>query len=71
MITPILLPVVEKNIVPDWLLRIGIRQEIEMDLAKIHKLSSEAKAQKKTRFCCSVALYSFCHHNFFNLGSLK
>lgn len=48
--TPLALPVIERNAVPDWLLRIAIRQEIEMELAKIHKLTSEERAAKVQAF---------------------
>jgi cyclopropane-fatty-acyl-phospholipid synthase len=49
-LTPIALPVIERNIVPDWILRSAIRQEIEMELAKIYKLTSEERAAKVQAF---------------------
>jgi cyclopropane-fatty-acyl-phospholipid synthase len=46
----LLLPIVERNYFPDWLLRIGIRQELEMELAKIKKLSIEERASALQKF---------------------
>lgn len=54
VITPLLLPVVERNIVPDLLLRMGIRQELEMELSKVKKLSSEEKAAALQRFIAEI-----------------
>eukprot|EP01039_Chlorochromonas_danica_P007665 gene7665-8470_t len=48
--TPLLLPIIEQNIFPDFLLRIAIRQEIEMELAKIKKLTIEEKASFLQKF---------------------
>ena len=46
-ITPAALPLLERNLVPDALIRLGIQRELEMELAKINKLTVEEKAEKK------------------------
>ncbi len=52
--TPLLLPIVERNLIPDLVLRFGIRREIEMELAKIHKLTTEEKATKTRKFVAEL-----------------
>lgn len=50
ILTPILLPIVETNLFPDWLLRIGIRRELEMELLIAKRLTVEQKQQKTIDF---------------------
>lgn len=49
-ITPAALPILERNLVPDFLIRLGIQRELEMELVKINKLSVEEKAEKNRTF---------------------
>ncbi|RYH07385.1 hypothetical protein EON65_41825 [archaeon] len=44
------MPIVERNLFPDVLLRMGIKQEIEMELVKMKKRSAEDKAAFKSAF---------------------
>lgn len=50
VITPAILPIVERNMFPDAILRIGMRRELEMELMKTKVLSAEARAAKKQAF---------------------
>jgi hypothetical protein len=49
-VTPAVLPIVEKNLVPDAVIRFGIQRELEMELQKINKLTVEEKAEKNRKF---------------------
>ena len=49
-ITPAALPILERNLVPDFLIRLGIQRELEMELVKINKLTVEEKAEKNRTF---------------------
>jgi cyclopropane-fatty-acyl-phospholipid synthase len=49
-----MLPIVEANIVPDSILRLGIRRELEMELNKIQKLTNEEKMKKKQAFIAEL-----------------
>ena len=39
VITPLILPVVERNLIPDIVLRTGIKHQLAGELAKVKKLS--------------------------------
>lgn len=49
-ITPAVLPILERNLVPDLVIRFGIQRELEMELQKINKLTVEEKAEKNRTF---------------------
>jgi hypothetical protein len=49
-ITPAVLPILERNLVPDAVIRFGIQRELEMELTKINKLTVEEKAEKNRLF---------------------
>jgi len=49
-ITPLVLPVVERNYIPDSVLRFAIRREIAMEIAKIKKLTFAELITKKLSF---------------------
>ena len=49
-ITPAVLPILERNLVPDAVIRFGIQRELEMELQKINKLTVEEKAEKNRLF---------------------
>lgn len=48
------MPIVEKNLLPDSVLRYGIRRELEAELQKIRKLSVEELMQKKVDFVAEL-----------------
>ena len=50
VLTPLILPIVERNLVPDAILRLGIRRELEMELLKVSTLTIEEKATKLRNF---------------------
>jgi len=54
ILTPLVLPIVERNLVPDAILRLGIRRELEMELAKVSTLSVEEKAEKLVKFIAEI-----------------
>ena len=39
-LTPLVLPIVERNLVPDILLRLAIKQQLKGELQKVKKLST-------------------------------
>lgn len=45
-VVPALLPIVERNLVPDSLVRFGIRRELAMELAKVKSLTTEQQMDK-------------------------
>jgi len=47
VVTPVVLPIVENNLIPDFLLRMAIRQQLGGELARVKLMSSE-DVQKKT-----------------------
>lgn len=49
-----MLPIVERNLLPDAVLRLGIRREIAMELAKINKMTAEEKATKTRDFVAEL-----------------
>lgn len=49
-VTPAVLPILERNLVPDYVIRFGIQRELEMELQKINKLTVEEKAEKNRSF---------------------
>lgn len=49
-----MLPIVERNLVPDAILRLGIRRELEMELAKVSTLTVEEKAEKLVNFIAEI-----------------
>eukprot|EP00596_Hydrurales_sp_CCMP1899_P010317 CAMPEP_0119050946 /NCGR_PEP_ID=MMETSP1177-20130426/72720_1 /TAXON_ID=2985 /ORGANISM="Ochromonas sp, Strain CCMP1899" /LENGTH=335 /DNA_ID=CAMNT_0007029973 /DNA_START=102 /DNA_END=1106 /DNA_ORIENTATION=- len=49
-ITPAVLPILERNLVPDAVIRFAIQRELEMELQKINKLTVEEKAEKTRLF---------------------
>lgn len=50
-ITPIILPtIIEKNRLPDAMLRVGMRRELQMELNKTKVLTAEQKAEKTREF---------------------
>jgi cyclopropane-fatty-acyl-phospholipid synthase len=50
IITPLVLPIVERNLIPDAIIRLGIRRELEMELLKVSTLTVEEKATKLREF---------------------
>eukprot|EP01036_Dinobryon_divergens_P024114 gene24114-32531_t len=52
--TPVLLPIVEKNLFPDVILRFGMQRELAYELNKIKKMTSETKLAKKLEFVKSI-----------------
>lgn len=54
IVTPILLPMIERNLVPDFLLRFGIRREIDMGITDIKKLTSVQKIETVQAFITQV-----------------
>ena len=50
IITPLVLPIVERNLVPDIILRTGIKQQLEGELAKVKKLSPMEIAARTSAF---------------------
>lgn len=49
-----LLPIVEKNLFPDVILRFGMQRELAYELNKIKKMTSETKLAKKLEFVKSI-----------------
>jgi cyclopropane-fatty-acyl-phospholipid synthase len=47
---PLAMPLIESNILPDSIVRYGIRQELEMEFQKIAKLSAGQKMEKLQNF---------------------
>lgn len=58
-----LLPLVEKNLVPDWVIRFGVRQELEGELAKVQKLTCEEVIKKKQEFVGNIDSFSILKPN--------
>jgi cyclopropane-fatty-acyl-phospholipid synthase len=54
VVTPLVLPVVERNMIPDVIVRTGIRRELEMELLKVSSLSVEEKATKVREFVAEL-----------------
>lgn len=52
--TPILLPIIEKNLFPDLILRFGMQRELDYESNKVKKLTYEAKLTKKMEFIKSL-----------------
>lgn len=48
------MPVVERNLVPDAILRLGIRRELEAELLKVSTLTVEEKAEKLIAFIAEI-----------------
>ena len=73
--TPILLPIVEKNLFPDVILRFGMQRELAYELNKIKKMTSEAKLAKKLEFVKSlktmpIILEMYCERAGLQDGSI-
>ena len=49
-VTPAVLPILERNLIPDAVIRFGIQRELEMELEKINKLTVTEKAEKTRLF---------------------
>ena len=49
-LTPLFLPVVERNLVPDPVIRFAVQRELELDLQRIGKLTVEEKAEANRKF---------------------
>jgi proteasome assembly chaperone (PAC2) family protein len=45
-----MLPILERNLIPDAVIRFGIQREIEMEIQKINKLPLEERAKKTQEF---------------------
>mmetsp|Transcript_13601 Transcript_13601/g.18626 ORF Transcript_13601/g.18626 Transcript_13601/m.18626 type:complete len:366 (+) Transcript_13601:38-1135(+) len=54
VLTPLLLPIVERNLFPDIILRFGMQRELAFELNKVKKLSTEMKLHKKMDFVSSL-----------------
>lgn len=50
VVQPLLLPAVEKNLIPDVLVRYAVTRELFMELEKIRKLSGEERMRQKMAF---------------------
>lgn len=50
IVTPLFLPIVERNLIPDAIVRLGIRLELSGDFAEVKKLSSEKQLEKEISF---------------------
>ena len=50
IVTPLILPIVERNLVPDVILRSGIKQQLAGELAKVKKLSPMEIAETTSAF---------------------
>lgn len=49
-LTPMILPVVERNLLPDVVIRFGIQRELEMELQRINKMTTAEKVEKTRAF---------------------
>lgn len=49
-----MLPIVERNLVPDAIIRLGIRRELEMELLKVTTLTVEERATKVREFVAEI-----------------
>ena len=49
-LTPMVLPVVERNLLPDVVIRFGIQRELEMELQRINKMTTSEKVEKTRAF---------------------
>ena len=49
-----MLPIVEKNLLPDIILRFGMQRELAYELNKVKKMTSETKLAKKLEFVKSI-----------------
>lgn len=51
---PVLLPILERNVVPDGLVRVGVRREIEMEVQKTKKFTAEGLMEFKRKFVAEL-----------------
>ena len=49
-LTPMVLPVMERNLIPDVVIRFGIQRELEMELQRINKMTTAEKVEKTRAF---------------------